>query len=183
MQDEKLVTEFKRLSEQNENLKEENVVLKATLTKIEKSLGNLATANKEPNMNNESQEKKNQEVSQNNGNDNGETRVTHGHTENELQSKITSLLKNEIMTMKNREINEGVNKRRDYILTTNTKYEHFYDFFSSELRTLDLLHIVEKDLNMEVIDEKILTDQNFKVRDILINRIDTYSHIKDPVKN
>lgn len=68
------------------------------------------------------------------------------------------------------------------------KFEHFYDYFSSELRMLDLLYVIDKLAPSCIsLDEQIKEKHKFKVRDILINRLDLNYHskvanMKDPVE-
>ncbi|XP_077272135.1 uncharacterized protein LOC143902827 [Temnothorax americanus] len=81
-------------------------------------------------------------------------------------------------TLKFEFINKSANIRRDYKLNLNMKYEHFYDYFSSELRTCNLLHIIDNSITSNIQDESVLKEQRFKVRDILINHIDPYYHAK-----
>ncbi|OXU16385.1 hypothetical protein TSAR_015298 [Trichomalopsis sarcophagae] len=61
---------------------------------------------------------------------------------------------------------------RKYKLTTNCKFEMFEDFLKSELRIKKLLYILEITSN-ELHSEQKVVDDKFKVRDIIINRIDT----------
>lgn len=85
-------------------------------------------------------------------------------------------------------ISKRPNTRRDYKLTTQMKFEHFYDFLSSELRSEELLYVIDSTVvTNRVYDDKTVEDHKFRVRDILINRLEQsyYSkviHIKDPVK-
>ena len=78
--------------------------------------------------------------------------------------------------------------RRDYKLTSKTTFEYFMDYFSSELLAIDLLYIVDSTIkHNDKIDELTLEKHKFKVRDILINRIDQHYYsrlinIKDPVE-
>ena len=67
------------------------------------------------------------------------------------------------------------------------KLEHFLDFLTSELRENGLLHIIDtNESKRKELDEETLESQQFQVRDIMINHIDSYYHskvvkIKDPV--
>ncbi|XP_026669095.1 uncharacterized protein LOC113464288, partial [Ceratina calcarata] len=78
--------------------------------------------------------------------------------------------------------------KREYKLTSQTKFEHFMDFLTSELRILDLLYIINSDVKPNfTVDDATREKHVFKVRDILINRLDQnyYSKIdkiKDPVE-
>lgn len=92
------------------------------------------------------------------------------------QNKTTN--NNTKETVKFEIINKGIGLKRDYKLTNSIKFEHFYDYFSSELRTCDLLHVVDDEVENNITDEKILLEQKFKVRDILINHIDQNYHAK-----
>ena len=65
------------------------------------------------------------------------------------------------------------NMRREYKLTVKTKYEHFMDFLKSELRTQDLLYVIDLSLNTTVdLDQTVKEKHKFGVQDIIINRID-----------
>lgn len=69
--------------------------------------------------------------------------------------------------------------KHDYKLEPGVKYEHFYEFLASELRTIDLMYIIDK----TVVPPKGLNDNlkekhKFKVRDIFINRVDKLYHTK-----
>ncbi|KAI4486296.1 hypothetical protein M0802_012379 [Mischocyttarus mexicanus] len=78
--------------------------------------------------------------------------------------------------------------RREYRLTSQTKFKHFMDFLKSELRSLDLLYVIDpKEKPSYAIGEATKQKHKFYVRDILINRLDQsyYSRInkvKDPVE-
>ena len=78
--------------------------------------------------------------------------------------------------------------KREYKLTNQTKFVHFMDFLMSELRTIDLLYIVDPNEKPNfTVDDSTKEKHTFKVRDILINRLDQnyYSQIdqiKDPVE-
>ena len=80
------------------------------------------------------------------------------------------------------------NIRRDYKLTTQTKYEYFLDFLKFELRMSDLLYVIEPSIETTVNLNTTLSNRHkFKVRDIIINRIDPIYHarvveIEDPIK-
>ena len=85
-------------------------------------------------------------------------------------------------------INKNVSTKRDYKLTTQTKFEHFYDYLTSELREIDLLYVISpadsSDKNKRL-DEDTKSKNKFRVRDILINRLEPkyYSRvtgIQDP---
>lgn len=78
--------------------------------------------------------------------------------------------------------------KHDYKLTTQVKFEHFYEFLTSELRTTDLLYVIDTTVAPpETLNEKLKEKHKFRVRDILINRIDKVYHtlilhIKDPIE-
>lgn len=61
-------------------------------------------------------------------------------------------------------INKSSRVKRDYRLNSNMQYEHFYDYFSSKLRSHDLLHVIDNSIELDSIDAKILKEQKFKVR-------------------
>lgn len=83
-------------------------------------------------------------------------------------------------------VEKSNNTKRTYKLSPQIKYEHFYELYTSELRTCELLYVIdEKEAPPKGINEDIRKKHVHKVRDILINRIDnTYLakvfHYKDP---
>lgn len=99
---------------------------------------------------------------------------------NKTNSEIKNSIKNfkKLKNLKLEIINKGAGLKREYKLTSNIKYEQFYDYFSFELRSCELLHIVNKDVETSIIDKKIILEQIFKVRDILISHIDQNYHSK-----
>lgn len=108
---------------------------------------------------------------------------------NTNESKDVDNIANQVkVTLKLEIISKDSSKRRDYKLTPNTKFEHFFDFFTSELGTLELLHIVDSEISKDkFLNDNILEKQKYKVRDILINRLDQIYHskvinLKDPVE-
>ena len=78
--------------------------------------------------------------------------------------------------------------KREYKLTSQNKFEYFLDFLTSELRILDLLYIIDPNVTPYfTVDDATREKHTYKVRDILINRIDQnyYSkvvNVKDPVE-
>ena len=110
--------------------------------------------------------------------------------ENVDADSVQSIILNEIdKRFKEREDNikiliasRNANLHRDYKLTANTKFEHFIDFFRSELRSLNLLHIIDESENpLPVVSEIVLKQQIYDVRDRLIGRLDVnyYSIVCD----
>ncbi|XP_039311731.1 uncharacterized protein LOC120359165 isoform X2 [Solenopsis invicta] len=104
------------------------------------------------------------------------------NTSNEsLASQIKETIKIEFLS-------KDSGTKRDYKLGQRVKFEHFYEFFSSELRTNDLLYVIDKTIKPpQNLNEQQMEKQKFKVREILINRIEqTYHskvlHIQDPVE-
>ena len=86
------------------------------------------------------------------------------------------------------EVNRKSNTKHDYRLTPKVKYEHFYEFLSSELRTMGLLYVIDSNEEPPTgLNDKDRETHKFDVRDIIINRIDQTYHskvlsIRDPVK-
>ena len=84
-------------------------------------------------------------------------------------------------------VNKDAGIRREYKLTQNLNFDHFLDYLHSELRSYDLLYVIDSNVEMGTPrDCKALNEDKFKVRDILINRIDNTYHakvvnIRDPV--
>lgn len=95
-----------------------------------------------------------------------------------LTHKMVDVLK---MAVSNKD-----NLRRDYKLNAKTRFELFNEFFVSELRTLDLLYVVDKTVSPPPnLSQAMIEKHKVKVRDILINRIDPCYHsqivqIQDP---
>lgn len=89
-------------------------------------------------------------------------------------SKITNL--NDIVKLEI--IYKWGTLKKDYKLTNNMRFEHFRDYFTSKLRTCDLLYIVDEKNNVNNIDESMLNERRFKVWDILINHLDSNYHAK-----
>jgi len=54
-----------------------------------------------------------------------------------LADKIKEIIKIELLT-------KDSGTKRDYKLGPRVKFEYFYEFFSSELRTNDLLYVIDK---------------------------------------
>lgn len=84
-------------------------------------------------------------------------------------------------------IGKDTSTKHDYKLESRVKFDNFYEFLTSELRTIDLLYVIDKTVNVpEGLNDTLKEKHKFKVRDILINRIDkTYNRIlqiKDIVK-
>ncbi|XP_074111128.1 uncharacterized protein LOC141535195 [Cotesia typhae] len=107
--------------------------------------------------------------------------VSEFQNSDNLANKIKETLKVEI-------ISKDGGMQRDYKLTPNTKFEHFYDLFTSELRVHELLYVIDptsaprRDLDTDIIEK-----HKFKVRNILVNHLNHTYHsqvigIKDPVE-
>ncbi|XP_071635088.1 uncharacterized protein [Temnothorax longispinosus] len=76
-------------------------------------------------------------------------------------------------------VNKNNSTKRDYKLGLQVKFEHFYEFFNSELRTNDLLYVIdEKIAPPKGTNDQIKEKHLHSVRDILINRIDQTYHSK-----
>ena len=108
-------------------------------------------------------------------------------TENNQNKAKNSLINNVKETIQLAILNNGGNLQRNYRLTTSMKFEHFYDFFTSELRSLKLLHIINKEISSNITDVAKLDEQKYQVRDILINHLDykylsKVSHLQDPIE-
>ena len=86
---------------------------------------------------------------------------------NSILNEVRETLKLEI-------INKGTRTQRHYKLSTDVKFEHFYDYFSSELRSNELLHVIDNMVISKEKNEQVLENHTYKDRDILINHIDPY---------
>lgn len=71
---------------------------------------------------------------------------------------------------------ESAGTKRDYKLTANAKFELFYDYLTSELRTNDLLYVIDPKLSPENIDEITKERDRHKVRETIINHLDENYH-------
>lgn len=97
------------------------------------------------------------------------------------------------------QLNKLVNKKevnyfakdihRKYMLTEKTKFHHFYDYLTSELRTRDLLFVIEPNETQQRhrdLDQETLAFIRSGVRELIINRVEEAYHekvfqYKDPV--
>ena len=71
------------------------------------------------------------------------------------------------------------NVRREYKLTSKTKFEHFMDFLRSELSIIDLLYVIHSTVKATVdFDVDVIESHKGNVRDIIINRIEQTYHAK-----
>ena len=97
-----------------------------------------------------------------------------------VSRELTETLKSELS-------GKGSVLKRDYKLTKQTKFEYFFDFFTSELIANDILYVIDETVKAnDNLSESAKEKHKFKVRDILINHIDNEYHakvmdIKDPV--
>ena len=74
-------------------------------------------------------------------------------------------------TIKVEVLNKDAGSRRDYKLTSQTKFKHFMNYLSSELRSNDLLYVIDAKAGKNLtLDEETREKHKHKVRDILINR-------------
>lgn len=98
---------------------------------------------------------------------------SRGNNSNEnLANRIKETIKIELLS-------KDSGTKRDYKLSPKVKFEHFYEFFSSELRTNDLLHVIDATVKPpQNLNEQQREKQRYKVRDILINRLDQTYHSK-----
>ena len=126
-----------------------------------------------------------------------------GSPDNSSRDEVIKIVRNEMQKLNSSEkqadpssflnnikliVNKDSSVRRDYKLTNNLKFDHFMDYLYSELRSSDLLYVIDSSIEASVPrDPQTLNNDKFKVRDILINRIDSnyhskVVHIKDPVE-
>ena len=69
--------------------------------------------------------------------------------------------------------NSNLHIKRDYKLTKSSDFDYFFDYLRSELRSNNLLYVVDKDVKpLYDKNEKIKEIDKFKVRDAILNRID-----------
>ena len=67
---------------------------------------------------------------------------------------------------------------RDYKLTRDMKFEQFYDYLNSELRSNDLLYVIDEKIKSDITNEYTLNVHKFIVRDIIINRLENHYYSK-----
>jgi len=68
---------------------------------------------------------------------------------------------------------------RDYKLNAHTRFEYFLDFFKSELRSLNLLHIIDENENTKSnVSKSVLKQQKYDVRERLIGRLEMNYYAK-----
>lgn len=99
------------------------------------------------------------------------------------REKDKTLRDNSILNMSDQLKIEVNNKdsqvSRNYKLTLNTKFEMFEDYLKSELRIKKLHYVLDDTVTMNLtFDESKRSEDKFKVRDILINRIDVMYYNK-----
>lgn len=58
---------------------------------------------------------------------------------------------------------KDTNVKRDYKLSSKTKFKHFSYYFSSELRSCDLLHVIQSNNNTIKIDVATKKQNDFQV--------------------
>ena len=61
-------------------------------------------------------------------------------------SDVNSLIKMVKESIKFEIVNKSMNVKWNYKLNTSMKFQHFYDYLSSELRSNGLLHIIDENI-------------------------------------
>ncbi|XP_051168426.1 uncharacterized protein LOC127286153 [Leptopilina boulardi] len=89
-------------------------------------------------------------------------------------AKTVTQIKEEIKNDKK----ERLSKETLTDLTSLLREDYAKQCKKTELRSCDLLHIIDENFNTTEIEESVLTNQKFKVRDILINHLDSNYHAK-----
>lgn len=108
--------------------------------------------------------------------------------EEKFVDNLKELIKKELTKIKDTNDLSTNNSKSSYKLTSNIKFEEFYEYIISELRELDLLYVIDSSIDPdERLDENTLCKNKFAVRHILINSIDKSYHSKvndidDPLK-
>ncbi|XP_012527595.1 uncharacterized protein LOC105831763 [Monomorium pharaonis] len=96
---------------------------------------------------------------------------------NTITNMINERPRNE--TIKFEIVNRDSGIKRDYKLTERMKFEHFMDYFTSELRSHNLLYVIDSNVQLsKELTNELREKQKFKVRDILINHLDSRYHLK-----
>ncbi|XP_015122807.1 uncharacterized protein LOC107045161 [Diachasma alloeum] len=77
-----------------------------------------------------------------------------GSTENSTAKEVAESIKLEML-------NRGPSVKRDYKLDSNTRFEHFYHYLKSEVRSHKLLHVFDSNIKFSG-DQKTLDDHIFQ---------------------
>lgn len=101
-----------------------------------------------------------------------QVQINHTACSNKINNETNKPIRLEIVNR------ESSGTKRDYKLTSTTRFEFFYDLLSSELRTNDLLYVIESNLTPNDINKQTRTKHRHRVRDIIINHIDETYHLK-----
>ena len=94
-------------------------------------------------------------------------------------AEINETIRNFTQTLESNKNNSKLNIKRDYKLTQKGVLNVWLDYLHSELRSNDLLDIVDDKVRAPLnLTEKEVEKRNSLVRDIIINHLDEYYHKK-----
>ena len=89
-------------------------------------------------------------------------------SQNETQTSLTEIIKIEISNK-----DQGI--IRNYKLNLNTKFEIFEDFLLSKIKTKKLDYVFDHE-KCKLVQKEKLSEDRHRVRDIMVNKIDTTSY-------
>ena len=94
-------------------------------------------------------------------------------------AEINETIRNFTQTLESNKNNSKLNIKRDYKLTQKGVLNVWLDYLHSELRSNDLLDIIDDKVQAPLnLTEKEVEKRNSLVRDIIINHLDEYYHKK-----
>ena len=118
---------------------------------------------------------------------NSETEINNTETnQNNIIGEINQTFKNFSQTLEANKTKSKLNINRDYKLTQKGVLNVWLDYLHSELRSNDLLDIIDEKVRVSVnLDESEVEKRTSLIRDIIINHLDEYYHkkilnVKDP---
>ena len=124
----------------------------------------------------------NSDDNQNSETDNNNTQTHQNISINEFNETFRNLTQ----TLESKKNSSKLNIKRDYKLTQKAVLNVWLDYLHSELRSNDLLDIIDEKVRAPVnLDESEAEKRSSLVRDIIINHLDEYYHkkilnVKDP---
>ena len=118
---------------------------------------------------------------------NSETEINNTQTnQNNIIGEINQTFRNFTQTLEANKTKSKLNIKRDYKLTQKAALNVWLDYLHSELRSNDLLDIIDEKVRTPVnLDESEVEKRKSLVKDIIKNYLDEYYHkkilnIKDP---
>ena len=118
---------------------------------------------------------------------NSETDNNYIHTNQNISiTEFSETFRNLTQTLESKKNSSKLNIKRDYKLTKKVVLNVWLDYLHSELRSNDLLDIIDEKITVpEKLNESEVEKRKSLVRDIIINHLDEYYHkkilnLKDP---